>query len=351
MATARKLPSGNYRCRVYLGKVDGKDVYKSFTAPTKKEAELNAAKYLAEHDSSKKSIPKKQITFYDALSSYILKRKAVLSPSTVRDYESLQRNIEKKFPQFSNMKVCDITQDDVQTVVNDLSKKLSPKTVRNYHGIISAIIGEEIVLKTAMPQKDPKKLYIPTDNDIQKLVSAIEDSEIEIPILLGAFGMMRRSEICALTLDDIDFKSNTIYVGKACVKGPDKKWHIKVTKNESSARYVHVPDFIIEKIKKRGYITKYKPGSVTDTFKEVLRKYNIPDFRFHDLRHYSASIRHALKIPDAYIMEEGGWKTDTVLKTVYRHAMKDKTNEMTEIALNHFNELYATKYDTDKKEP
>ena len=41
-------------------------------------------------------------------------------------------------------------------------------------------------------------------------------------------------------------------------------------------------------------------------------------FRFHDFRHYSASIMHAIGIPDQYIMARGGWKTDTVLKAVYR---------------------------------
>ena len=351
MATARKLPSGNYRCRVYLGKVNGKDTYKSFTASTKKEAERIATNFLADYDEKKKVKPKKEITFYDALGNYIAKREAVLSPATVRDYQSLQRNIHNKFHEFSNMKICDITQDDVQEVVNFLAKNRAPKTVRNYHGIISAVVGKEILLNTAMPQKDPAKLNIPTDEDIQRLISAIEGKEIEIPILLGAFGMMRRSEICALTIDDVNFKSNTVYVCKACVKGPDKKWHIKVTKNETSSRYVHIPDFVADKIKQRGYITTYKPGTLTDTLREILDANNIPRFRFHDLRHYSASIRHALKIPDAYIMEEGGWKTDTVLKTVYRHAMKDKANEMTEIAINHFNQLYDTKHATKEKKP
>ena len=351
MATARKLPSGNYRCRIYLGKVNGKDSYKSFTAPTKKEAELKATQYLYNYNQSKREIPLNTLTFYDALTKYIAKREPVLSPATARDYESLQRNINKKFPNFSNKRMCDITQDDVQDVVNALTKKLSPKTVRNYHGIISAVVGDEILLKTAMPQKNPPESYIPTDEDIQKLVSAIEGKEIEIPILLGAFGMMRRSEICGLTYEDIDFKSNTICVRKAVVKGKDNKWHTKVTKNETSTRYVHVPSFVIDKIKARGYVTTYKAGSITDTFKKVLRKNDIPEFRFHDLRHYSASIRHALGIPDAYIMKEGGWKTDTVLKQVYRHAMKDKVDDMTAKAINHFDKLYDTKHDTDKKNP
>ena len=351
MATARKLPSGNYRCRVYLGKVNGKDTYKSFTASTKKEAERIATNFLADYDEKKKVIPKNEIPFHDALTTYISKREPVLSPSTIKEYKGLQRNLKDKFPVFCNMRVCDITQDDVQDVINDLSTKLSPKTVRNYHGIISSILGKEIVLKTTMPQKETPNLYIPKDDDIKKLIKIVENTEMEIPILLGAFGMMRRGEICSLSIDDVDFKNNTIHVHHSMVKGPDKKWHIKAPKNQTSDRYVHVPDFVVDKIKAKGYITTYKPGSITDTLKEILEANNLPHFRFHDLRHYSASIRHALNIPDAYIMEEGGWKTDNVLKTVYRHAMKDKTNEMTVKAINHFDKLYDTKHDTNEKEP
>ena len=44
MATAKKLPSGNYRVRVYD---KATEKYKSFTAPTKREAERLASDYLA----------------------------------------------------------------------------------------------------------------------------------------------------------------------------------------------------------------------------------------------------------------------------------------------------------------
>jgi integrase len=49
--------------------------------------------------------------------------------------------------------------------------------------------------------------------------------------------------------------------------------------------------------------------------------------RFHDLRHYFASYLHDKGFSDAEIMSLGGWKTDHVMKRVYRHAIKDKTND------------------------
>ena len=242
------------------------------------------------------------------------------------------------------MKISDITQDDVQNVISDISKSKSPKTVRNYHGLISSVIGSNLVLKTTMPQRIQPELYIPSDAEIQALVSAVKDTELEIPVLLGAFCMMRRGEICGLSMDDI--KGNTIHVHHSLVLGTDKKWHLKAPKTQTSDRYIEAPDFVANRIREVGHITNLNPHSITIMFQRVLDRNNINHFRFHDLRHYSASIRHALGIPDAYIMADGGWSSDKVLKSVYRHAMSDRRKEMSDKINTHFGELCNTKCNT-----
>lgn len=337
MATAKKLPSGAYRCLVYIGKgEDGKRQYKSFTADTKKEAEYLATEYLIKKDEKKQK--KSENLFCDELTKYIATKEAVLSPSTILGYKNIQKQLEKNFSAFYNMKISDIEQEHIQNVIGSLSKDKSPKTVRNYHGLISAVIGTNLILNTTMPQKIQPELYIPTDDEIKTLVKAVENTELEIPVLLAAFCMMRRGEIGGLSINDI--KGNTIHIHHSYVYGSDKEWHLKAPKTESSDRYIEAPDFVIEAIKKKGYVTKLKPHSITLRFNRMLERNNIPHFRFHDLRHYSASIRHALGIPDAYIMADGGWSSDKVLKAVYRHAMSDRKKEMSDKANEHFKSLF-----------
>ena len=78
---ARKLPSGNYRAQAYdYTDRDGKRHYKSFTAPTKLEAERLAQVY-ANQNNTRVDDP----TVKDALSLYISSKEAVLSPSTIRN--------------------------------------------------------------------------------------------------------------------------------------------------------------------------------------------------------------------------------------------------------------------------
>lgn len=336
MATAKVLPSGAYRVRVFAGKENGKSIYKSFTAPTKKEAEYLATQYLMEATEKKKL--KSDKLFCDELSNYITTKETVLSPSTIKGYKNIERMLEKNYPDFYNMKIADIEQDHVQKVISDLARTKSPKTVRNYHGLLSAVIGSNLNLNTTMPQKVQPELYIPTDAEIKALVKAVRDTELEIPVLLGAFCMMRRGEICGLSMSDI--KGNTIHVHHSLVLGADKEWHLKAPKTTTSDRYIEAPQFVIDRIKEVGHITKLNPHSITIMFQRVLDRNGIPHFRFHDLRHYSASIRHALGIPDAYIMADGGWCSDKVLKAVYRHAMSDRKKEMSDKANNHFESLF-----------
>ena len=39
-------------------------------------------------------------------------------------------------------------------------------------------------------------------------------------------------------------------------------------------------------------------------------------------------LAHALGMPDAVIMASGGWKTDDVMKRIYRHEKQDQVTEM-----------------------
>lgn len=78
---------------------------------------------------------------------------------------------------------------------------------------------------------------------------------------------------------------------------------------------------------------------ITNRFKDILERAGIPHFRFHDLRHYCASVQHAFGVPDAYIMQRDGWGNDRVLKEVYRHALKDKVSEMDDKANNYFESM------------
>lgn len=347
MATARKLKSGSWRCLVYdYTDENGKRHYKSFTCsdPSPK-GKRTAEKLAADYAEEKGKKEKESIAFGYAFDKYIADRESVLSAATIREYKRTKR---VNLKEFENIKIDDITQEYIQEYINRLSKDKSPKTVRNIHGIISAVIKmyrPEMALNTTLPQKVPPKLYIPTDEDIQTLLGYIDNDDMMIAVLLAAFGPLRRSEICGL--EDTDFNGNIAHIQRAVVLDENKQWVDKTTKSVAGNRFVPLPDFVIDRIRgRKGRIVHLKPNQISDRFIDIVARSGLPHFRFHDLRHYCASIQHALGIPDAYIMQRGGWGSDAVLKQVYRHALSDKSEKMNSIANEHFSTLCNTKCNT-----
>ncbi len=335
MAKAKKLPSGNWRVQANKT-VDGNVYRKSFTSSNKRKAELMAAEWVAdiEKDTNIENISLKQ-----AFKKYIDIKNSVLSPSTIRAYISLSNNT---FQNIMDISIENINSVIIQKEINALSITASPKYVRNAYGLLKAVLSmfrPEFNPNISLPQKNKPQLYIPDDNDMKILLNEVKGEEIEIPILLAAFGPMRRGEICALDSEDIH--GNIVTVNKSLALGPDRKWHIKAPKTYSSYRDIEYPDFVIKRLQgKQGKITTMSPSAITDAFQRILKKCNLPPFRFHDLRHYAVSTLHSINVPDKYIMARGGWATNYTMNNVYNHTLKAKADEMENRISNHFSNIY-----------
>lgn len=324
-----KLPSGSYRIRkMYKGKT-----YSVITAykPTQKEAIQLIASELDNMQAEKT-----RMTFKNAAENYISSKQNILSPSTIRGYNVILRNLSDSFTTSS---IADMTALDVQKEINKYSKDRSPKSTRNAHGFISAVLrtfNSSLILNTTLPQKIKSEPYIPSDEDVKKIIFASAGTRYEIPILLAVYGL-RRSEICALTIDDLS--DNTLTINKSKVPDPSGNWVIKTTKTEESTRKIYLPDEITKKIKTAGVIYTGDPSRISRFLMRQQDTLGLPHFSLHKLRHYYASMAHSLGIPDQYIMQAGGWKTDNVLKRVYQHAMQDKKDEMQEFAAEYIKDV------------
>ena len=253
-----------------------------------------------------------------ALDCRLAIRKTLHSPQQwMLGYTKIMKQIPEKF---MNSNLCDITALDVQEEINRMSKEHSPKTVRNYHGFISAVLGvfyPNLKLTTTLPQKIKHNPYIPSDKDVKRILEYTKDTEYEIPLILACYGL-RRSEIYALTLDDID--GDCVHVTKAKVQNEKKEGIVKTTKITASTREIIIPIDIADKIRKKGYIYKGHPNSITRYLEKAEDALEIPCFPLYKLRHYFASKMSAMNIPEADIIKMGGWETDHVMKSVYRYS-------------------------------
>lgn len=340
MATAKKLPSGNWRIRVYIGEVDGKPKYKSFTASTKKEAEYLASEYLMSNKAKNEPL---SITLGEAYERYIESKDSILSPSTIRGYKSYWK---ETLQSLMNVKLKDITQESIQIAINYESKTHSPKYIKNIHGLLASVLSEyypDFKLTTILPKSEKKEIYIPTNEEIQKLFAVAEGTAIEVPILLAACLGLRRSEIIGLKWDMYD--GNKITICHAMVQNEYNEWVVKSPKSYAGNRTLDVPSFIADKINKlphdSEFIVTLSGDAIYKRFNALLDKAEIRHFRFHDLRHYNASVMLALGVPNKYAASRMGHSTDDMLKRVYQHLMENKEKEISNTVNNFFENMQS----------
>ena len=338
MPTARRTKSGSWRVTVYDYKDStGRIHQKTFTAATKREAERQAREY--------KDGPQiSDLTLGEAVKNYIESKRAVLSPSTHRSYMSMYRtHFESSL--FGSIRLISLDSITVQRFISDLD--LSPKSVRNISGLLSAAVQmycPDKHISITLPAAKRPELYTPTTEEVEQLIAAVKDDRnLYIVVLLCAFGPMRRSEACAVRYDDIDRKTNTITVRRSRVLDDNHTWVYKDTpKTDASYRAIIYPSEVITAIGKGfGYVITCSPQALTCRLEHALKDAGLPHFRLHDLRHYAASILHAIGVPDQYIMSRGGWKTDNVMKRVYRDTLTDIDREMNQKAVDYFGQRLA----------
>ena len=305
-----RLPSGNYRVRQMI---DGKKY--SFTLdhkPTRSEI----TKLIAEAVSSRPITDRSSVE--NACKTYIESKSNVLSPSTIRGYYSILKNLS---PAFAARSLPSVTLPVLQAEVNRYSADHSAKSTKNYAGFLQSVLkfygaGQ---LPVTVPQKEKKPVYIPSKEEVQAIFAEMKGTRYEVAISLAALGL-RRSEICALTLNDL--AGNVLTINKAMVQNEKKEWIVKTTKTTDSTRTIIVPDSLADLIREQGYIYEGDPEMIYCALSKAQKKLGIPHFSLHKMRHFFASYMHDLGYSDKQIQEFGGWKTDIVMKTVYQHAME-----------------------------
>lgn len=317
---ARRLPSGSWFCRV---RVNGRDI--GVTRATEKEAIAEAMALKAGAIKEKKT-PAAQKTVGQIVDEYIESRSAIVSPSTLRAYEKIRRC---RFQIYMGRKVSNISPAQWQRAINAEAQQVSAKTVKNSWGLIHAAIaystGEDI--RVALPKVVPPDLPFLDREQISIFCEAIRGTEVEIPALL-ALESLRRSEILALTWENIDLKGpdGRILVRGAAVVGPNNDLVQKDTnKNQTSRREI---PFILPQLRealervppdqRTGLVFGRRHESYTHrAVNRICEQHGLPKVGVHGLRRSFATLCHGLGIPERYTMQWGGWSNINTVHAVY----------------------------------
>ena len=338
MAKARKLPSGAYQTRA-TKVINGKKVTKSFTVhPKQMKGDSKKAKQYSEMLAREWQIETDEKKVYgikvrDAIDKFMNNHSNVLSPSTLTNYRQILPYWE------SLMDICidDIRSEDIQPLVNEMALTVSAKTIRNRVSFLTAALDYsecDRKFRITYPRSSAKVIKSPKLADV-KYVLKNAPEDLRPMLYLAAVGGLRRGELAALKEKDISRDMRTILVHADMVLDGHEWVYKPLTKNalESSVEY---PKFIIDMLPvhedPEAYVFETNPNIISHKYDKYRKKYGFK-FNFHSLRHFAASFRGDLGIPQKYTEEACRWEPGSdVVRKVYDNTIDESRREYTKKA-------------------
>lgn len=351
--------------RAYLGfDENGKKIQKTRRGfKTQKEAKIAYDRFMITHAFNRPLTEmisnNNKMTFEEFYKTRFVKwyEKQVKSQT----YENAQYIFEKKLKYFYHIPLKDITMQDVEDWMFELSKTItknsrmadSNRTLSNSY--INRIRGHlkivlDRALKEGLIQVNPidNVSKIPIRNhkvefwelkEFQKVMSLIPDNKVQfhhrkIVYELLFFTGMRIGELQALTWSNVNFDKNTITIDKTLVYNSKNDWYLSTPKTRNAYRTIGIGKELAEKLKKwqklQMGIGKFDfvcqlDGTFTPSYsfanwlKSYAKEANVKPIKLHALRHSHVAFLIEQNIQPLIIQERLGHATIQITLGTYGH--------------------------------
>ena len=322
------------------------DVRRSFVPPNVQRIE------------EREAMQKGDILFTDFLLKWLRVAKSTVKLTTYASYEMMATRIIIPYFETLNIKLKELTTEDIQEFYSAQLERVSANTVIHYHAVIHRALKYAVKIKTIQSnpavnvERPRKEKFIGSFYDkkeINTLFDIIQGHPLEVAIKLAAFYGLRREEIIGLKWTAIDFENNTLTIQHTVTECNLDGKHIEVVsdtaKTDSSLRTMplvtNFREMLLAKKEKqehyrklcgRSYCKEYldyifvnemgerwKPRYLSDGFKRILEQNGLRRIRFHDLRHTCASLLLANNVPMKKIQEWLGHSDFSTTANIYTH--------------------------------
>ena len=328
----RKRPDGRWEARYTTGfdPKTGRQIQRSIYGKTQKEVRQKLNQMTAEIDSGDYLEPS-GMKLSDWLDSWMTDYSGDKKYSTMKHYRAACETYIK--PHLGDVPLSKLNAVMVQKFYNSLShpedgkRALSPKTVKNVHGILSKAMSQAVrnglikfnPCQGAVLPKVSKKEIRPLSNEQVKGLLKLADSDEVYGILLKLIVLtgLREAEAMGLTWDCVDFEKGTILVNKQLQKRPKSAGGMVFSSlKNGKPRLLRPAPYVMQLLRQRqaqqrrqrleageaweewhdaqaegslvfttltgSYLS---PQTVYNHFKVMAAKLGVPNARVHDLRH------------------------------------------------------------------
>ena len=296
--------------------------------------------------------------FADFMEQWLSVVKTSISVATYASYSNMVKKVIAPYFREKKITLKSLTAKDIQDFYLKQLERVSASSVIHYHANIHKALKYAVKLdlipgnpadKIERPKKEKFTANFYDADEINRLFEISKGTKLEIPILLGAFYGMRRSEAIGLKWDAVDFEHDTITIKHTVTEVDLEGKRVLIaqdtTKTKSSRRTLPLVPFVKERLlslqeeqkenrrlcgncynrEYDGYICVneigdlLKPEYVSSRFGSFLDENGMRRIRFHDLRHSCASLMLSSGVPMKQIQEWLGHSDFSTTANIYAH--------------------------------
>lgn len=296
----------------------------------KRRAEAMLAARLAELNGlPSQTVEHRKTLFLDAMEAWLndVMVSQVRYNTLVQYKRTFQYNIQP-YPQFQELPLQQLTPLLLQGFYNAKVKAgLSASTIHKFHANIHKFL-EYAVSMEMIPANPAQRVTLPrkerpdvgtayTAQQVQALLELFRGDPLELVVFLTATYGLRRSEVCGLRWESVDFDTRFLHINHTAVAINGEVIRSNRTKSYSSRRSLPMSSIVVQKLKEAKaaqersaeifgslwtasqYVcVRYDgqpidPNYVSHHFALVLKRSSLPYIRFHDLRHSVATMLHS----------------------------------------------------------
>jgi integrase len=298
MASIAKRPDGGWRAR--YRDATGKEHARHFARKIDAQQWLNGVTTAVQTGAYVD--PKTARTTVDQWCATWLEGYATRRPSTVRQAEVHVKQINEAF---GSMPLASVRPSHVKSWTAKLkSDGMATSYVYALHSRLAQVMGDAVhdgilarnpCSRRTSPGAGKQRPYVATSEQVWALYDAFPE-HLRPAVLLGAFVGLRTAEACGLRVADVDFMRGVV--------SPAVQWPAEPLKSETSRTAVPIPQELAldlsaavargggQTIVTDGIGGQASPWSIDRAVRSARKKIKgMPEgFRFHDLRHYLASL-------------------------------------------------------------
>ena len=308
--------------------------------------------------------PKKKpqiVTIYD-LAEKMIGDQLALNEIRQSSYDRKMATL-KMLDGISDQQLVEVTEDDLIEYFKSSVLNYSQSCVNKIYQLLGAVflraINKNIIeinpLKNIRrPKSKQRKIPVRalTVAEQGKLLNVLKTEDVRYSeiMLLSMFTGMRIGEVCALTVEDINFKDNTITVSKTVSRGEYGKTIVCDTKTDAGMRTLHINHDVAEFLrtcigeKDFGLLFKSSNNKLVTTnqvnyaYAKVLKDHNIVDnsvygkVDLHSLRHTYATRCIEAGMPAKVLQQILGHTDISITLDVYCSVFKKYSDEHLAVA-------------------